>query len=54
MYDKSGNFVKEFESINACIKEYPELSSSQINRVIRKVIKSHKGFIFKYKDEDIV
>lgn len=54
MYDKEGNFIKEFDSINSCIKEYPELSSSQINRVIRKVIKSHKGFVFKYKDEDIV
>ena len=54
MYDKEGNFIKEFKSINDCIKENPELSSSQINRVIRNVIKSHKGFVFKYKDEDIV
>ena len=54
MYDKQGNLIKEFESINACIKENPDLSSSQINRVLRNIIKSHKGFIFKYKDEDIV
>lgn len=54
MYDKSGKFIKDFESVNECIKEYPELSSSQINRVLTNVIKSHKGFVFKYKDEDIV
>lgn len=54
MFDKEGNFIKDFESVNACIKEYPELSSSQINRVLTKVIKSHKGYVFTYKDEDIV
>ena len=54
MFDKQGNIIKEFNSINDCIKEYSNLSSSQINRVLRGVIKSHKGFIFKYKDEDIV
>lgn len=54
MFDKQGNFIKDFESVNACIKQYPELSSSQINRVIQGIIKSHKGYVFKYKDEDIV
>lgn len=54
MFDKQGNLIKEFESINKCIEEYSDLSSSQINRVLRGVIKSHKGFVFKYKDEDIV
>lgn len=54
MFDKNGNFIKEFESVNSCVKEYPELSTSQINRVLRNTIKSHKGFVFKYKDEDIV
>lgn len=54
MFDKEGNLIKEYESINSCIKENPELSSSQINRVIQGIIKSHKGYIFKYKDEDIV
>lgn len=54
MFDKHGNLMKEFKSINECIKEHSELSSSQINRVLRGVIKSHKGFVFKYKDEDIV
>lgn len=54
MYDKSGKLIKEYNSVNECIKENPDLSSSQINRVLRHVIKSHKGFVFKYKDEDIV
>lgn len=54
MFDKQGNLIEEFESINKCIEKYSQLSSSQINRVLRGVIKSHKGYIFKYKDEDIV
>lgn len=54
MYDKQGNFIKDFDSINKCIEEYPDLSSSQINRVLTNIIKSHKGYVFKYKDEDIV
>lgn len=55
MYDsKSMNIVKEFNCVNDCVKEYPELSKSQINRVLNKVIKSHKGYFFKFKDEDIV
>lgn len=54
MYDKSGNKIKEFDSVKQCVLEYQELSASQINRVLNNTIKSHKGFIFKYKDEDIV
>lgn len=54
MYDKDMNKIKDFDCVNDCIKEYPDLSSSQINRVLNKIIKSHKGYIFKYKDEDIV
>lgn len=49
MFDKQGNLIKNFDCINDCIKEYPELSSSQINRVIQGIIKSHKGYIFKYR-----
>lgn len=54
MYKKDGTFVESFESVNACVKKYSELSASQINRVLTNTIKSHKGFVFKYKDEDIV
>lgn len=54
MYDKHGNKIKEFDCVKQCISEYPELSASQINRVLNNTIKSHKGYTFRYKDEDIV
>ena len=54
MLDKSNNIIEEFDSVKKCIEKFPNLSSSQINRVLSGVIKSHKGFVFKYKDEDIV
>lgn len=54
MSDKSGNIIKEYSSVLECVKENPDLSTSQINRVLKKIIKSHKGYCFKYKDEDIV
>lgn len=54
MLDKENNIIKEFNCVKQCISEYPELSASQINRVLNKTIKSHKGYLFRYKDEDIV
>lgn len=54
MYDKSGNIIKEFDCVKQCVSEYPTLSASQINRVLNNTIKSHKGYVFRYKDDDIV
>lgn len=54
MYDKQGNIVKEFDCVKQCVLEYSDLSASQINKVLNNTIKSHKGYSFKYKDEDIV
>ena len=54
MYDKQGNKIKEFKCVKQCISEYNDLSASQINRVLNNTIKSHKGYIFRYKDDDIV
>lgn len=54
MFDENNNFIKEFDSVKQCITEYNDLSASQINRVLRNTIKSHKGYIFRYKDKDIV
>ena len=54
MYDKQGNVIKEFDCVKQCISEYPELSATQVNRVLNNTIKSHKGYTFRYKDEDIV
>lgn len=54
MYNKSMEKIKDFNCVNDCVKEYPNLSASQINRVLNKIIKSHKGYVFKYQDEDIV
>ena len=45
---------KEYDSINSFIKEHPECSTGQVNRVLRHVNHYHKGYTFKYKDEDIV
>lgn len=54
MYDKSFTFIKAYKSVDACVKDNPQLKVSQINRVLSNIIKSHKGYIFKYQDEDIV
>lgn len=43
-----------YESVNKCVEDNPELQTTQINRVLKGIIKSHKGFVFKYKDKDIV
>lgn len=48
------NFYEEFDSVKDCVKKYPQLSTSQISRVLKHIIKTHKGYKFKYKDEDIV
>lgn len=44
----------EYDNINECIKNNPDFSASQINRVLSGKIKKHRGYSFKYKDEDIV
>lgn len=54
MLDKDMNLIKEYNCVNECVKENPNLSASQINRVLNKIIKSHKGFVFTYKDEDMI
>lgn len=57
MLDKKGTVIKKYESVTDCVKENPNLTSSQINRVLKGVIKTHKGYIFKYddsQDKDIV
>lgn len=53
MIDKNGNEV-EYENIVKCIEANPKLQAPQINRVLRGKIKSHFGYRFKYKGEDIV
>lgn len=54
MLDIKGKFIKEYNSIKECVQNNPQLKTSQISRVLKNIIKSHKGYIFKYKDEDIV
>ena len=54
MYDKDMNFIKEYDCVNDCIKENPNLSASQINRVLSNIIKTHKGYKFRYKDDDMI
>ena len=49
---KIDNF--EYESIKKCIEINPEFSSKGIKNVIRGINKTHKGYKFRWKDEDIV
>lgn len=44
----------EYESIKKCIEINPELSSKGIKNVLRGINKTHKGCIFRWKDDDIV
>ena len=49
VYTKSGEFVKEFPSINSACKEL-NLDSSTVNKVLKGYGKSTKGYILKIKD----
>lgn len=53
---RNGKTNQEFEyaSINECVEYNPTLKASQINRVLKNIIKTHLGYTFRYKDEDIV
>ena len=53
MYDLKGNFIDAYKTVRDCADAHKELSVSQISRVLRKIIKSHKGYTF-VQDEDIV
>lgn len=54
MFDKNGNFLKRYNSVKECA-EKENLSVSQINRVLKNIIHTHKGYKFKYSQvEDIV
>lgn len=54
MYKKDGSETHEYNNVNECVKQNPSLKSSQISRVLKNIIRTHKGWCFKYKDEDIV
>lgn len=55
MINKKTLVETKYNSVNECILNHPNLSASQINRVLTKKIKSHKGFEFEYiKDEDMI
>lgn len=47
MFDKHGKFIKTYDSVKECAVQ-ENLSMPQINRVLKKIIHTHKGFIFKY------
>lgn len=56
MITPSGDRIR-YSSISDCVKENNQLITSQINRVLKNTIKSHKGFKFEYdvsQDKDIV
>lgn len=51
---KNGKKIGEYDSINKCVEKNPKLKASQINRVLKGKIKTHFGYSFKLRDEDIV
>ena len=51
-YDKDGNFIKEWESA-AEANRYGNFSGSKISEVVRGNQKSHRGFVWKFKNETI-
>jgi hypothetical protein len=42
MCDLNGKIIKNYSSVKECVKEHPEFTSAQINRVLKGIIKSHK------------
>lgn len=50
----SNGIETEYASIKKCIEINPEFSSKGIKDVIRGINKTHKGYKFRWKDEDIV
>lgn len=48
-YDLKGNFIKEWESIKSCKKQFKNCT-----RVCQGYLKSTDGYVFKYKIKDIV
>lgn len=53
VYTIEGEFVGEYKSERSAAKEL-DCKLGQINRVLRNVAKSHKGYVFKWKVNDIV
>lgn len=49
MFDKDGNFIREYESINAAAKDFG-ISSVGISNCCRHVTNSSGGYIWKYKE----
>lgn len=54
MYKLNGEIVGEFKNSSECKKKFPQLTTNLINKVLTGKQSHHKGFVFKYKDEDIV
>lgn len=54
MFDSNENFIESFDSIQDCVKKYPNLNVRQITKCVTNQIKSHKGYKFKYKVNNIV
>lgn len=53
VYDVNNNFIGEFKSEREAARQL-NCKMSQINRVLRGVAHTHKGYIFKWKVNDIV
>lgn len=49
VYTKTGEFVKEFDSVTSACKEF-NLDSSTVSKILRGCAKSTKGYTIKYKN----
>lgn len=57
MRTKDNTVIKKYKNVTECVQDNRELNASQINRVLKGIIKSHKGYVFEYdnsQDKDIV
>ena len=48
VYDKAGNFIKEYKSEGLAARDL-NCKKAQINRVLRGVAYSHNNYVFKWK-----
>lgn len=52
--DSDPQTAVEYSCVSDFVNKHPETQVTQISRVLRGIIRSHKGFSFKFKDGDIV
>ena len=52
-YSLDGKFIREYSSKHECIKINPNFTIGSLNKALNGEFASYKGFLWKYKDDDI-